>query len=136
MKKIFSTRYSDLSFNLSMFLIRAGFGFLLFYNHGLRKLMNFEERKHTFSDPLNIGNSNSMMLVIFGEVFCALLLVLGLFSRLASFVLVVLFIVIIFVIHKGDPLKDIEMAILFLLVFITTLLCGPGKWSLDKLIGK
>ena len=90
----------------------------------------------SFSDPLNIGNTNSMLLTIFAEVFCALLLAMGLLTRLASFVLVLLFIVIIFWVHKNDPLKEKEMAILFLLVFLTTLLCGPGKWSIDKLIGK
>ena len=136
MKKIFSTRYSDFSFNLSMLLIRVGFGFLLFFNHGLGKLNRFEARKDSFSDPLNIGSTNSIMLTIFAEVFCALLLAMGLLSRLASFVLVCLFIIIIFVVHKNDPLKEKEMAILFLLVFLTTLLCGPGKWSIDKLIGK
>lgn len=136
MKKIFSTRYSDFSFNMSMFLLRAGFGFLLFFNHGLGKLMKFEARKDSFSDPLNIGSTNSMLLTIFAEVFCALLLAAGFLSRLASFVLVLLFIVIIFWVHKNDPVKEKEMPILFLLVFLTTLLCGPGKWSIDKLIGK
>lgn len=136
MKKIFSTGYSDFSFNLGMFLLRTGFGFLLFFNHGLSKLMNFEERNKTFSDPLNIGSTNSMLLTIFAEAFCSLLLVMGLLTRLASFALVLLFIVIIFWVHKNDPLKEKQMAILFLLVFLTTLLCGPGKWSIDKLIGK
>ena len=136
MKKLFSTNYSDFAFDLSMFLLRAGFGFLLFLNHGLPKLQNFEKRQATFSDPLHIGHTPSLLLAIFAEVFCALLLILGLLSRLASLVLVALFIVIIFIIHKDDPLKEKEDAILFLLVFLTTLLCGPGKWSIDKLIGK
>ena len=98
--------------------------------------MKFEARKDSFSDPLNIGSTNSMLLTIFAEVFCALLLAMGLLTRLASFVLVLLFVVIIFWVHKDDPIKEKEMAILFLLVFLTTLLCGPGKWSIDKLIGK
>lgn len=136
MKKLFSTRYSDVAFDAAMFLLRAGFGFLLFLNHGLPKLMKFAERKDTFSDPFGIGHTPSLLLVIFAEVFCALLLVLGLLSRFASFALVALFSVIIFVIQKSDSLKDKQMAILFLLAFFTTLLCGPGRWSVDKLIGK
>ena len=136
MKKIFNTNYSNLSFNLAMFLLRVGFGGLLFLNHGLPKLMNFAERKNSFSDPLHVGSTASMMLAIFAEVFCALLIVAGLLTRLAAFVLIILFVVIIFIIQKNKSIKESELAILFLLAFLTILFCGPGKWSLDKLIGK
>jgi putative oxidoreductase len=136
MKRLFSTRYSEFSFNLSMLLLRAGTGILLFAFHGLPKLQKFEERKDTFSDPLGIGHTPSLVLVIFAEVFCALLIVMGMLTRVAAFVLVVLFSVIIFMAHKGKPWNESELALLFLLAAIAVLFCGPGKWSLDKLIGK
>lgn len=136
MKKIFSTRYSTLSFNLSMFLLRVGFGTMLFIRHGLPKLERFSELKNNFSDPLHIGRSTSLILVIFAEVFCSLLLVAGLLTRLAALVLCILFLVIIFIVFKGRPLKDSELAILFLMAVLTLLFCGPGKWSLDRVIGK
>lgn len=136
MKRLFSTRYSEFSFNLSMLLLRAGAGILLFVFHGLPKLQKFEERKETFSDPLGVGHAPSLVLVIFAEVFCALLLVIGLLTRGAAFVLVILFSVIIFMVHKGKPWKESEMALLFLMAAIALLFCGPGKWSVDKLIGK
>jgi len=136
MKKIFSTRYTETAFDAAMFLLRAGFGILLFMNHGLPKLMKFEERKNSFSDPLGIGHTPSLLFAIFAEVFCALLLAAGLLTRLAAFVLVVLFVVLVFIVHKNDTLKEKEDAILFLLTMLAILFCGPGKWSLDKLIGK
>lgn len=136
MKKLFSTRYSDLSFDMSLFLLRAGFGFLLFFLHGLPKLTGFAERKDNFYDPFGIGSMPSLVLIIFAEVFCAIFLVMGLFTRLAAFVLVLAFLVIIFIRHQGDPVKEFEDAILYLLVFISILLLGPGRWSIDKLTGK
>jgi putative oxidoreductase len=136
MKKIFSTRYSETAFDLSMFLLRAGFGLFLFLKFGLSKMMKFEEMQNDFADPFHIGHTLSLLLVIFAEVFCSVLLVMGLLSRLASFVLVILFIVIIFVVNKDSPVKENEKAFLYLFAFLTTLLCGPGKWSIDKLIGK
>ena len=136
MKKFFSTHYSSYSFNLSMFLLRAGFGGLLFINSGWFKLMHFAELKNRFSDPIYIGQTPSLILVIFAEVFCAAMIVLGLFSRFAALVLVILFVVIVFIVLKGKPIKDLQLPILFLLSFLTILFCGPGKWSLDKLIGK
>jgi len=136
MKKFFSTRYTDFSFDLSLFLLRAGFGFLIFLNHGLPKLTGFAERKDRFYDPFGLGSPASLILIIFAEVFCALLITMGLFTRLAALVLVIAFLVIVFMRHKGDPLKEFEDAVLYLLVFIAILLCGPGKWSIDKLMGK
>lgn len=136
MKKLFSTRYSEFSFNLAMFLLRIGFGGLLFIYHGLPKIMKFEQRKDTFSDPLGIGHTPSLILIIFAEAFCAALFVLGLMTRLAAFVIVAAFAVIVFIHHRNDPVKEYEDAILYLLVYLFILFCGPGKWSVDRLIGK
>ncbi len=136
MKKFFSTQYSQFSFNLSMFLLRAGAGGLLFYNFGWRKLINFSQMKDNFPDPLHIGHAPSLILIIFAEVFCTVLLIAGLMTRLAAFVLVAAFVVIVFVVHKNSPVKQYLDAIQFLLAFVFVLFCGPGKWSLDKMIGK
>lgn len=136
MKKIFSTRYSELSFNISMFLLRLGIGSFLFLNHGMMKLNRFSDLKERFSDPFHVGSSTSLMLVLFAEAVCSLLLVLGLLSRLAALVLIILFFTIIFIIDKDQPFLKSEMASLYLIGSIIILLCGPGKWSIDKLIGK
>ena len=136
MRKLFSIRYSDTGISVSLFFLRIAFGFFLFFNHGLPKLMKFETMKDSFLDPLNVGNTTSLLLVIFAEVFCALLLVMGLLSRASAFVLVILFGVAIFIIHKNDPISQKESAYLYLTVSTALLLCGPGKWSIDNLISK
>ena len=137
MRKLFSTRYSDTGISVSLFFLRIAFGFLLFFNHGLPKLMKFETMKDSFPDPLHVGNTTtSLLLVIFAEVFCALLLVMGLLSRASAFVLVILFGVAIFIIHKNDPISQKESDYLYLTVSTALLLCGPGKWSIDNLISK
>ena len=136
MKKLFSTNYTDTAFDLSMLFLRGGFGFLLFLKHGLGKLQHFNELKNSFSDPLGVGHTPSILLVIFAEVFCALLIVAGLLTRFAAAVLVILFGILVFVVHKSDPMNKKELPILFGLAFLAILFCGPGKWSLDKLIGK
>lgn len=136
MKKLFTTRYTELGFNISLFVLRLGFGSLLFLQHGLPKLMDFPDLKDRFFDPFGFGPTASLILVIFAEVFCSLFLVLGLFTRLAAFVLVVSFLVIVFMALRNSPLAKMENALLFLSVFFGILLCGPGKWSIDSLIGK
>lgn len=136
MKKFFSTNYSDFSFNLSLFVLRIVFASLLFVNFGWFKLTHFADLRTKFSDPIHIGQTPSLVLVIFAEVFCTGLIILGLLTRLAALVLVILFVVIVFIVLKGKPIKDLQLPLLFLVAFFSILLCGPGKWSVDKMIGK
>lgn len=136
MKKFFSTRYSDSSFNLSMFVIRLGVGIILFLNHGWMKIEGFSAMKDRFSDPIHIGPTATLVVAIFAEVVCALFLVLGLMTRFISFILVLHFLTIIFLVHHAESLKSVEMAIFYLILSLTLMLCGPGKWSIDRLIGK
>ena len=136
MKKILSTGYTDTAFNIAALSLRAGFGLLIFINHGISKLNKFSELQHTFFDPLNIGHRWSLLLVLFAEIICSLLLVLGLFSRLAAFVLVIDTAVAVFMFHKGQPVAQYELAIVFLVAFFASLLIGPGKYSVDAMTGK
>jgi putative oxidoreductase len=136
MKKILSTGYSDGAFNIASLLLRTVFGALLFLYHGISKLNKFSEMQHTFFDPFHIGHKWSLVLVLFAEIICSVLLVLGLFSRLAAFVIVVDLAVAVFMFHGGMPVAQYEIAILFLTAFFTSLLIGPGRYSVDAAMGR
>jgi len=136
MKKIMSTNYSAAAFNLATFCLRAAFGILMFLNHGLVKLQKFSEMQNNFPDPIHIGHRFSLILVIFAEVGCSLLLVLGLFSRLAAFVLLIDVGVAVFFVHLGQPVDKFELAIIHAVAYFSLLLVGPGKFSVDNMAGK
>ena len=74
--------------------------------------------------------------VIFAEFFCGVFILLGLFTRLACIPLIISMSVALFYAHKGDFFGDGEKATLFLLGYLALLFTGPGKVSMDKLIGK
>ncbi|MBC7850155.1 MAG: DoxX family protein [Chitinophagaceae bacterium] len=135
MKRFLSTNYSDTAFNIALLILRAGMGVLLF-PYGYQKLVHFADRKNTFTNFLGMGSTISLSLVIFAEVICAGLLIIGLFSRFASLVLVILTAVIVFKIDKGDIFGKGEDAMLYLLGFFTVLLVGPGKYSTDAAMGR
>jgi putative oxidoreductase len=136
MKKFFSTQCSDGAFNLGAFVLRVTFGLLLLIDHGLGKITHFSEYEFTFYNFLNIGHRWSLVLCIFAEVVCAGLLALGLFTRFAALVLVINFSVASFLALKGQPLEHREVAVVFLAAFVTLLLTGPGKYSVDGAMGK
>jgi putative oxidoreductase len=136
MKKLFSTKYSNTGFNLSMFFLRLGFGLMIITNHGMVKLMHFAEKSAGFYDPLHISSKGSLLLVIFAEVFCALMVILGLFTRAAVIPLIITMLVVIFMVQRNQPFKESEDAILYLSAFLAILICGPGRISVDGMMGK
>lgn len=135
MRKLFSAGYSNGAVSFSMLVLRLVSGGLILL-HGWPKLINFTAKMNSFPDPLRVGHKISLGMVVFAEVFCAVLLIMGLLTRLASVPLVICMGVIIFMIHGHDPVSEKEMPILFLAAFVTLLFTGPGRFSLDGALGK
>jgi putative oxidoreductase len=77
-----------------------------------------------------------MSLTIFAEGFCAMLIVVGLCTRWASAVGAFTMIVAAFVIHGDDPLKKQELALMYLSVYGALIALGPGRLSIDYLLGR
>ncbi|MEN9951434.1 MAG: hypothetical protein RLZZ557_1233 [Bacteroidota bacterium] len=135
MKKLLSIQYNPFLFNASMLLLRIISGILMM-SHGYGKLLQFNEKKAVFHDFMGLGSTNSLLLAIFAEFFCALFLAIGLFTRLVSVPLVIVMAVAVFDVHQMDFFDTGEKAALFLGIFSTILLCGPGKASIDGIASK
>jgi putative oxidoreductase len=136
MKRILSVSYSSAAFNLSMLLLRAGFGLLIIIRHGLPKLQNFSTMQSQFYNFMGLGSQFSVALVIFAELICGFFILLGLFTRLAVIPLIIELLVVIFAHDAGKPLAESEMAIMYLASFLVLLFCGPGRISVDGMINR
>jgi len=119
-------------YHLGLAILRIGFGTFMLAGHGWSKLISFENRFHSFSDPLGVGNEVSYILAVFAEVVCSVLVVLGLFTRFAVIPLIITMLVAAFLIHNDDPWSKQEFALMYAITFTTILFTGPGKYSLDK----
>jgi putative oxidoreductase len=117
--------------SIGLLILRLGTGGLLVYGHGWSKLVHFGERLATFADPIGLGPQASFVLVVFAEVVCSLLVMLGLFTRLAVVPLLIFFVVAAFVQHGHDPWSRRELPLLFGLPYLTLLFTGPGRYALD-----
>jgi putative oxidoreductase len=116
--------------------LRLAFGGSMLFFHGIPKLQAWSEKSATFPDPMGIGNEASMALTIFAEAFCAALVVLGGLTRFALIPLIIAMGTAFFVIHGSDPYNVKELAFLYLAAFTAMFFIGPGRLSVDSLIGR
>lgn len=121
--------------DIGLLIFRLTLGFVLLYGHGFGKLsVILSGREIQFMDPVGVGANLSFYMAAFAEGICAILLILGLFSRFASLVLTVNFIVI-FIFHAfiiKDGFVILELRFLYLLPFIALTFTGAGRFSLDN----
>jgi putative oxidoreductase len=118
--------------DIALLLLRLVFGGLMIANHGWPKLLRLTgEEPIKFADPLGIGVVPSLVLATGAEVLCALLLMLGFFTRLSLIPLMFTMIVAAFVVNAGEPLGKIEMALLYLFAYLALFIAGPGWYSID-----
>ncbi len=142
MKFLFSNSVHNTLPSLGLLAARVGFGAYMLLGHGWGKLIEFGERSAKFPDPLGIGSPASLTGAVFAEVFCSALLALGLATRAALVPLIFTMVVAAFLVHGNDPwfLSKIggskEPAMLYLIGYVTLLFTGPGRFSLDEMIGK
>jgi putative oxidoreductase len=122
--------------DVGLLLLRISVGGLMLVGHGWAKLSNFSAMSEKFADPLGVGPAMSLSLAVGAEVGCSLLLILGCATRLAAIPLAFTMFIAFFVIHGGDPFKVKELALLYMIAFITILFTGAGKYSVDGALQK
>ncbi|MBX3253622.1 MAG: DoxX family protein [Chitinophagaceae bacterium] len=135
MKRLLSTNYTDWAFNTALFILRVALG-LMMLPHGYDKLVHFSEKKNTFMNFLGLGSTVSLSMAIFAEFFCAMFLIIGLFTRFTVIPLIIAMSMAFFKAHNAELFGAGEKAGLYLAGFLAILLVGPGKASVDGLMGK
>lgn len=99
----------------------------LIYGHGAVKITHIIQGNYAFMDPIGLGAVPSLFLAAFAEGICAFFVAIGLYTRAASAILVINFLVAFF--SAWD-----QGALLYLGVFTSILLMGAGQYSFDRLI--
>lgn len=135
MKKLFSTACSETAFNIGTFFLRVAAGVLMIPS-GYGKLMDFSNMEKNMINWMGLGPTVSLSLLIFAEFFCAFLVIIGLFTRLATIPLIIAMTVALQVGHKWLVFSEGQVPAFFIIAFTTILILGPGKYSVDGMIRK
>ncbi len=117
------------SYSLGLLILRVGFSVMLLV-HGIQKIEILFSSNINFTDPVGLGPTITLLLVLFAEIICTVLIIIGVKTRLATIPPIVLMLVAIIIVHKGDPIMARETAILYLIAFSTIGLLGSGRLAL------
>lgn len=126
---------NSISLDLGLLTLRLVSGVTLL-THGYPKFQKILEGNMQFGDPIGIGTVPSLYLAVFAEFICAILVILGLFTRFATIPLMINMAVACFIVHAADDFGTKELSLIFLGMFLTLFFTGPGKYSMDRLIWK
>lgn len=142
MKKTLFLSAKPINFDFGLLLIRLIIGLLMAF-YGYEKLIHFTEMSQSdfWSKNINfLGMSGkiSLGLTIFAELFCSVLLILGLFTRLSllflMFCMGYIFIIVFpfEILSEGDNGYKFNDAFVYFIIYLGLFFTGGGKYSLDN----
>lgn len=131
-----STKSNPLIIDLVLLVIRIFVGFAML-SHGYPKLQDLLSGEEIqFFSFLGLSDKTSLILAVFAEFVCSIFIILGLFTRFAVFFLIITMAVAGLIVHGGDPFQKREASLLYLSVYLMLFAFGPGKYSVDAMIGR
>lgn len=133
--KLNTTKISTNLLHIGLLLLRLSLGGFMIVNHGWMKITKYEVLKIEFVSFLGLGSNTSLILAIVAEVLCSILLIFGLYTRLALLPLIITMLVAINF-HGWEIFGDAELSFVYLIGFVFILLVGPGDKSIDARMNK
>jgi putative oxidoreductase len=134
LKKLLVKDSKFLNRHLALLTARMAIAALML-THGIPKLqLLLSGQPVQFPAVFGLSPEISLGLAVFAEVFCSLLILLGLATRFATVPLIATMLVAIFSIHAADAFSTKEPAILYLVGYVVLLFAGSGRYSLDHLL--
>jgi putative oxidoreductase len=118
--------------DLGLLFLRASGALFLLWVHGLPKLLNYSEQLKLIEDPFHLGAHVTLLLAIFAEVLCPLLILVGVLVRLACLPILAVLLIAMVVVHPEWTLFEGQFGWLLLILFTSVLIAGPGRFVLGK----
>ena len=132
-KWLFSEPVSSSTKSMLILFARIILGFL-FLSHGIAKIHFYSEAPYTFPNPIGIGSTLSLWLVLFAEILCSLGFIIGALFRLCLIPMIFTMLVAVLVVHSGDPFATKDLALMYLAIFVLMFISGPGIFSVDAVL--
>ena len=133
---MFNTDLQNSSADAALLFLRIAAGVLLL-THGFPKVQRlFSGEEIQFANPYGLGMTTSLVLAAFAEFVCSILVIIGLATRFAAIPIMITMATAVIFAHANDPFGVKEKPLLFLVIFTFILIIGPGRYSVDKNLGR
>ena len=129
---LLSSLSSDRWFDSAILFMRIFIGAMML-THGIGKIQNYNAIVNSFPDPLGIGSAVSFTLITLTEVGCSVLIIMGLFTRLATLPLIFGMYVATFIAFPEKTFAEGELSFVYMGIYIMLLVSGGGRYALDAL---
>lgn len=121
---------SDRWFDSAILFMRIFIGAMML-THGIGKLQNYNAIVNSFPDPLGISSAVSFAIITFVEVGCSVLIIMGLFTRLATLPLIFGMFVATFIAFPDKSFAAGELSFVYMGIYIMLLISGGGRYAID-----
>jgi putative oxidoreductase len=118
--------------DVGLLFLRVSAGLFLLWVHGLPKLLNYSIELQRIEDPFHLGANLTLMLAIFAEVLCPLLIVIGVLVRLACLPILVVLLVALLIVHPQWSVAEGQFGWLLLILFASIFIAGPGRLAINN----
>lgn len=137
MNYFFSTKDSSVLNDIMMLLVRIFIGIAMIFLHGLPKLENLLSGEPIkFYSFLSLSAETTLIIATIIEIVGALFIIIGLFTRASSLILMLMMIIAAFGYHYSDPFSLRENSLLYLSIFTLIFAFGSRKYSIDNMLTK
>ena len=117
--------------DVGLLFLRVSGGLFLLWVHGLPKLLDFNAQLQLIEDPFHLGAHLTLILAIFAEVLCPLLIIAGVLVRLACLPILLVLLVALLIVHPQWSVAEGQFGWLLLILFTSVFIAGPGRLALN-----
>ncbi|MEK1837864.1 MAG: DoxX family protein [Pseudomonas sp.] len=126
-----ASQWNERAQDFGLLFLRISGALFLLGVHGLPKLLNFSAELQRIEDPFHLGAHLTLILAIFAEVLCPLLIVVGVLVRLACLPILFVLLVALLVVHPQWSVAEGQFGWLLLILFTSIFIAGPGRLALN-----
>jgi putative oxidoreductase len=131
-KALFATNTSPVTMSVGLLVLRAA-ALSLFLKHGLEKLTGYSTMVQHFPDPIHVGAHAGLAFALLSDGICSVLVIIGLATRPAAAVILINVLTAFFLVHHAAYFSNahVELVALYIIIFATLLVTGPGRFGVD-----
>lgn len=119
--------------NIAILFLRFFVGFMML-THAIDKIENFGVIAEGFPTPFGLNSWVALSLITFVEFVGSIMIIAGIFTRIAALVLALSMITAAFFTFPEFILKQSELAMMYLAVYIVLFITGGGRFTIDQFI--